>query len=97
VACTRTTVVREIGEAGTFPALESVRRHDAARAPAPRSAYPVRWCHGHRCRAQRKVWWPHGEQWSPVGTSSTFLRKNLKFNQSTILLIVSDAVVLNLY
>jgi len=35
VACTRTTVVREIGVAGTFSVRESVRCHGAARAPAP--------------------------------------------------------------
>jgi len=70
----QTTVVRETGVAGTYLARESVRRHGAERAPARRSVSSVQWCHGHRCRAQRTVWWPRGAQRPPAGTSATFLR-----------------------
>lgn len=80
VACTQMTIVRETCLAGTYPARESVRRHGAARSPAPRSASPVRWCHGHRCLAQHKAWWPSGAQQSPVGTSATFLNE-MKWNK----------------
>lgn len=73
-ACTRTTVVWEIGVAGICLARESVRRRGAARAPAPQSMSPVRWWHGRLCLAQRKVWWSHGAQHSPAGTCATFLR-----------------------
>jgi len=78
VACTRKTVALENGVAGILQARESVLRHGAAHALVPRSASLVRWCNDHLFRAQCMVWWPHGVQQKPAGTSATFLQSERK-------------------